>query len=76
MSNKTLEERVAAMEKQLDALLANGARKPRAKDWRRTLGAFTGVNLMKQVFAEGRKIRAAERRAVRPRIAKGRQASS
>jgi hypothetical protein len=76
MSNKTLEERVAAMEKQLDALLANGAGKSRAKDWRRTLGAFTGDNLMKQVFAEGRKIRAAERRGVRPRIAKRRQASS
>jgi hypothetical protein len=33
-----------------------------AKDWRRTRGAFTGDEFIKQVFEEGRKIRDAERK--------------
>jgi hypothetical protein len=51
MGRATLEERVAVLEKQVGALLADpisGAR--RAKDWRRTRGAFTGDDLMKQIF--------------------------
>ena len=56
MTRATLAERVAALEKQVGALLA--ASLGRAKDWRRTRGAFTGDDLMKQVFEEGCKIRA------------------
>ena len=67
MSQATLEERVAALEKQVGALLANHAVAGRAKDWRRTRGAFTGDDLMKQVFEEGRKIREAERKRAQPR---------
>src|SRR5438477_317520 len=59
MSRATLEERVAALERQVDALLANHAGTGRTKDWRRTRGAFTGDDLMKQAFEEGRKIRRA-----------------
>ncbi len=55
MSIATLEIRVATLEKQVRELLANGGRGPRAKDWRRTRGAFTGDDLMRQVFEEGRK---------------------
>jgi hypothetical protein len=76
MSRATLEERVAAVENQLAALLANHAGAGRAKDWRRTRGAFTGDALMKQVFEEGRKIRDAERRRAQPRGRKKRQARS
>jgi hypothetical protein len=67
MPRATLEECVAALEKQVGDLLSNQAGVGRAKDWRRTRGAFTGDDLMKQVFAEGRRIREAERkRAQRP----------
>ncbi len=76
MSLETLEERVATIEKQIGALLANYGGVRRAKDWRRTRGAFTGDELMKQVFAEGRKIRDAERKRTRPRSGKKRSPRS
>ncbi|HEV8058936.1 MAG TPA: hypothetical protein VGP68_03640 [Gemmataceae bacterium] len=62
MSRKTLEERVAALERQIGSLLAKKSTTDRVKDWRRTNGAFTGDDFMKQVFKEGRKIREAERK--------------
>jgi hypothetical protein len=76
MSRAKLEQRVAALEKQVDALLANYTRRGRAKDWRRTRGAFTGDDFMKQVFEAGRKIRAAERKRAQPPSGKKRQADS
>jgi hypothetical protein len=67
MTRTKLEERVAALEKQLGALLAKETAVAPPKDWRATRGVFTGDDLMKQVFDEGRKIRDAERkRAQRP----------
>jgi hypothetical protein len=65
MARATLEERVAALERQVGTLLANHAGTGRSKDWRRTRGVFTGDDLMKQVFEEGRKIRDAERKRAR-----------
>ena len=53
MPRATLEQRVAELERQVAALLASDGGTARAKDWRRTLGAFTGDDLMKQIFAEG-----------------------
>jgi hypothetical protein len=76
MSRATLEERVAALERQVTALLANHAGTGPAKDWRRTRGAFTGDDLMKRVFEEGRKIREAERKRAQPRRGEKRQARS
>src|SRR5580704_12385738 len=76
MSRATLEERVAALESQVAALLANQSGTGRAKDWRRTRGVFTGDDLMKQVFEEGRKIRDAERKPAQPRGRKKPQAQS
>jgi hypothetical protein len=35
------------------------------QDWRRTLGMFTGDEIMKQIDEEGRKIREKERRQAR-----------
>ncbi len=61
MSGKvTLEERVAALESKVEQLLRGS--KPQ-KDWRRTLGMFAGDELMKEINAEGRKVREADRRA-------------
>jgi hypothetical protein len=72
----TLEERVAALERQVLAILGNHVGAGHANDWRHTRGAFTGDDLMKQVFEEGRKIRDAERKRARPRSGKKRQAGS
>lgn len=52
MSEQTLEERVAALEKQVRELLAAQMGKKRTKDWRRTFGAFTGDEFMQEVFNE------------------------
>jgi hypothetical protein len=76
MPRATLEERVASLERQVGTLLANHASKGRAKDWRRTRGVFTGDDLMKQVFDEGRKIRGSERKRAQSRSRKKRQAHS
>ncbi len=76
MSRATIEERVAALENQVGALLANQAEAGRVKDWRRTRGAFTGDDLMKQVFEEGRKIRDAESKSAQRRSGTKRQAHS
>jgi hypothetical protein len=76
MSRATLEERVAALDRQVGALLANDTGAARVKDWRRTRGAFTGDDLMRQVFAEGRRIRQAERKRAQPPGRRTRQARS
>ena len=57
-NNATLEDRVAALESAVEQLV-HGSR--RQKDWRRTLGMFAGDQLMKQIDAEARKIREADR---------------
>jgi hypothetical protein len=75
MSQNSLEDRVAALERQVGVLLANSLGTRRSKDWRRTRGAFTGDDLMKQIFAEGRKIRAAERPRAQPIIRKKKRSS-
>jgi len=72
-SRTRLEERVAELERQVDGLLAD---KSRVKDWRRTRGAFTGDDLMQQVFEEGRRIRQAERKAAKTSSAIKRKARS
>ena len=76
MSRATLEERVAALERQVSSLLANPDGTGRAKNWRRTRGAFTGDDFMKQVFEEGRKIRDADRKRAKSRSQKKPQAQS
>jgi hypothetical protein len=65
MSQPSLEDRVATLEKQVAVLLRDRTASGRTKDFRRTRGAFTGDDLMKQIFEEGRKIREAERRQAR-----------
>lgn len=76
MSRATIEERVTALEKQVGALLANHAASKRGKDWRRMRGIFSGDDLMKKVFAEGRKIREADRKHAEARTGKKRPTHS
>lgn len=65
MPRTTLEVRVAELEKQVSGLLAERAGGQPVKDWRRTRGTFTGDEIMRQVFEEGRKIRESERKLAR-----------
>ncbi len=63
MSQRTLDERVAALEEQVARLskLLPGEQHPPAKDWRSTLGMFAGDPIMKEIIDEGRKIRERDR---------------
>ena len=62
MPHLTIEKRVAALEQQVAELKAAVADGRRPKDWRRTIGMFANDEIMKQIDAEGREIREAERR--------------
>jgi hypothetical protein len=73
---ESLEQRMEALERQVATLLASPEGKEPAKDWRRTRGVFTDDDLMKQVFAEGRKIREAESKHARSRTGKKPQTKS
>lgn len=64
MARLTISQRVTALERQVKSLL-DRLDGERTKDWRRTVGAFAGEEFMREVFAEGRKIRAAERAQAR-----------
>jgi hypothetical protein len=67
VSQATLEQRVTELEKRVRGLLADQAAAGRTTEWRRTRGAFSGDDLMEQVFREGRKIREAERKRAHAR---------
>ena len=73
MTLASLEKRLAALEKTVATLLAARSQGELRKDWRRTRGRFTGDTLIKQVFAEGAKIRDAERKRLKPRMTKTKQ---
>ena len=76
MSRASLEDRVVALEKQVALLLSDHSATRTAKDWRHTRGSFTGDDLMKQIFAEGPKIREAERKRAQPQPRRKRPAQS
>ena len=54
----TIEDRIAALESKVDRLLSTDSVSADHKDWRKTLGRFAGDELMKEIDAEGRKLRA------------------
>jgi hypothetical protein len=58
---ESLAARLAAVERQL----AEKTAAPRPKDWRRTVGMFDDDPEFKEVIAEGRAIREAERESAR-----------
>jgi hypothetical protein len=68
MSQQTLEERVAALEHQVEELtkrLLPGEKLPPKKDWRSTVGMFANDPIMKEIIDEGRKIREQDREQTR-----------
>jgi hypothetical protein len=60
---ESLNARLAEVERLLAAQSAAPA--ARKKDWRRTVGMFTGSEFMKQVDAEGQAVRDADRAEAR-----------
>ncbi len=68
MSEQTLEQRVAALEHQVEQLakrLLPGEKLPPNKDWRSTVGMFANDPIMKEIIEEGRKIRERDRELTR-----------
>ncbi len=59
----TIEDRIAVLESKVESILGARPLSTPLKDWRKTIGRFAGDELMKQIDAEGRKIRASDREA-------------
>lgn len=62
MAQPTLEQRVAALEREVARLAAHpGNASPPEKNWRSTIGMFAGDDTIKEIIEEGRRIREADR---------------
>lgn len=59
---ENLEQRLAALEKEVAQLRLAQQPRPRFKDWRQAVGMFPGDDCMKQIDEAGREIREADRR--------------
>ena len=68
-----LQRRLAALEEQVASLKTAAALRP-AKDWRRTIGMFTGDEMMKQIMDEALKYRERDRERARRRYARPKRA--
>jgi hypothetical protein len=70
MERLTLEQRVAALEKEMAEVKAQHSNGIKEKPWVRTMGLFAGDVGMKEIFEEALKIRAKDRRNARRRQGK------
>lgn len=73
MSRTTVKERISALERTVAELVQSWRPAGRVKDWRRTVGMFSGNELMKEIDAAGQKIREQNRQQARRRRTKRRQ---
>ena len=73
MSQAKVEERLSALEQTVAQLIQSRRPAGRAKDWKRTVGMFSGNELMKEIDAAGQKIRDQARQRSRRRGAKRRR---
>jgi hypothetical protein len=67
VSERSLEERVASLEREVAALKAASANGSPRKDWRQLVGIFTDDPGMQRVFEEAMKLREADRARARRR---------
>jgi hypothetical protein len=65
MATSTLEKRVKTLEQEVAQLKAVVNRGLPTKDWRRTVGMFTGDEVMKRIDEGARRFREADRARVR-----------
>ena len=78
MSRRNLEQRVDALEAEVSKIQGELRRTVRqnGKDWRRTIGAFTGDEGMQEILREAMRLREADRKKARTRrVAKARKSS-
>jgi hypothetical protein len=70
MSPRALEQRLASLESEVAALRAEllASKRP-AKDWRRTIGAFTDDEGMKEIMKMAMQLREEDRKRTRPKKA-------
>jgi hypothetical protein len=73
MSRLSLEERLAALEREVADLKAQ---RPHEKDWRRTVGMFTDNPEVQEIFADAMKLREADRKKARRRQSRKQPAKS
>jgi hypothetical protein len=67
MAERSLEDRVAALEQQVASLTAAAAADANGKGWRRTFGMFAGDEVMKRILDGALAYREADRRRTRPK---------
>ena len=70
MTQPTLEQRVAALERQVAQLQGQDGNGKPEKPWLTTMGAFSGDEGMKEIFEEALKFREKDRERARRRYAK------
>ena len=73
MSQTKVEERITALERTVAQLVQSRRSAGRVKDWKRTVGMFSGNELMKEIDAAGQKIREMDRQRARRRASKRRR---
>ena len=73
---KQLEERVAALERQMAELKRTVEEQAQPRDWRSTIGMFAGDEVMKRIDEFARQYREADREKARRRYAKKKQVKS
>jgi len=76
MPQLSLEQRVAALERQWAEMQSAKANGPGKNDWRQTVGMFSDDPGMLELFADAMKIREADREKARRRFRKARRAKS
>lgn len=67
MSAANVEERILALERTVAELVRAQQPPAQEKDWKRTVGMFSGNQLMKEIDAAGQKIREQDRQRARKR---------
>ncbi len=67
MSQMSVEERISALERTVAQLVQSRQTASRTKDWKRTVGMFSGNELMKEIDAAGQMIREQDRQRGRQR---------
>jgi len=67
MAQTSIEQRLAVLESRVNELqeALRAAQQQPAKDWRRTIGAFTGDEGMQEIMREAMRLREADRKKAR-----------
>ena len=73
MSQMTVEERISALDRTVAELVQSRRPAGRMKDWQRSVGMFSGNELMKEIDAAGQQLREQDRQRARRRGTKHRR---